>query len=203
MKIKLKEIHEHLIRFTYINNALHFLTDVCERSNSKYGSTILIRYASIELVNFIDHYNSFLGLLSKKEKTLILDLNSFIEEIFKNKDELKKIRNKWVAHIMNRGNFIKELSKPVKHIDIQEYIVMINGLDLFINGLHAILVKESQYVANNFSKSEDKSLKKHTLNNTSLEMIINTKITTVQAKLDIHDFNYQIPIKKFEIKSNI
>ena len=197
----LDKIQENLLRFRYIDNSLHFLSVVCEQSSSPFSATIFHKYASVDLVNFLDHYDSFLGLLEKKEKTLVLSMSPFLEEIFKNREELKRIRNKWIAHIINQGDFVTELSKPVKHVTAEDMIIMINGVNLFSLGLEVIFPRQTDYILDNFTKEVEEIMIDSSFSNETIQIIINGKIGIVNAKFKIHDCNYQFPLKRYNIKT--
>ena len=174
---------------------------VCEKSSSPFSLSVFHKYAGVDLVNFLDHYDSFLGLLTGKEKTLVLSMTSFVEEIFKNKEELKRTRNKWIAHIVNKGDFVKELSKPVKFIDAEEMIVMINGVNLFTQGLQMIFPKQTEYILDNFTKDLDEVQRESTFSNEKIQIIINGKIGIVNGIFMVNDCNYQFPFKNYNINT--
>ena len=194
-------IQENLLRFRYIDNSLHFLSVVCEKSSSPFSLSVFHKYAGVDLVNFLDHYDSFLGLLTGKEKTLVLSMTPFVEEIFKNREELKRTRNKWIAHIVNKGDFVKELSKPVKFIDAEEMIVMINGVNLFTQGLQIIFPKQTEYILDNFTKDLDEVQRESTFSNEKIQIIINGKIGIVNGIFMVNDCNYQFPFKNYNINT--
>jgi len=196
----LDKIQENLLRFRYIDNSLNFLVVVCENSSSPFSLTVLHKHAMIDLVNFLDHYDSFLGLLQDKEKKLVLSMTPFVEEIFKNKDEIKRTRNKWTAHIINQGDFVKELSKPVKRVDAEEMVMMINGIRLFTKGLEIIFPKQTEYILTNFTKDMEDIQTETSLSNKKIGIIMNGKIGIVNSKFMMYDCNYQFPFLKYDIK---
>lgn len=184
-----------------MDNSLHLLNDVCELSKSTFALSIFHKYACIDLVNFLEHYNSFLISLNEKEKKLVLCMEPFVKEIFKNKDELVNTRNKWAAHV-NKGDMVNELSKPVGHISAQDMIVMINGLKFFIQGLAMIFPHQTNYIIENFTKEFDEIVTESSISNETIGIIINDKIVTVNAKFLINDLNFQFDLKRYNIKSN-
>ena len=138
-------------------------------------------------------------LLEKKEKTLVLSMSLFLEEIFKNREELKGTRNKWVAHILNQGDFVVELSKPVKHIETEDMIVMINGLNLFSLGLEIIFPRQTIHIIENFTKEVKEITRVSPISNETIQIIMNGKIEIVNARFKIHGCNYQFPLKRYNI----
>ena len=120
-------------------------------------------------------------------------MSPFIEDIIKHRKELKKTRNKWVAHIINQGDFVKELSKPIKHISAQDMILMINGLKLFSKGLEMIFPKQTNYLMKNFTKKIEDTMTYSSVNNKTLEIIINRRIKLINTKFKLHNCAYQFP----------
>ncbi len=198
---QLDKIQENLLRFRYMDNSLHFLVEVCEQSKSPFALSMLHKYACIDLISFLEHYNSFLSSLHEKEKKLVLCMKYFIKEIFENKDELERTRNKWVAHV-NKGDMVAELSKSIVHISAQDIIIMINGLTLFVKGLEIIFPYQTNYIIENFTKELDEIMVKSPVTNETIGIIINDKIITVNAKFLINDLNFQFDLKRYSIKSN-
>ena len=198
--LPLNKIQENLLRLRYLDNSLHFLTVVCENSSSPFALTIFHKYAGIDLVSFLDHYDSFIGLLNGNEKKLVISMNPFIEDIFKNKEELKRTRNKWVAHVINQGDFVKELSKSVNHISAQDMILMINGLNLFAKGLEMIFPEQTNYLIENFTKELEDITDDSPVSNETLQIIVNGRIELVNAMFKLHDCAYQFPLKSYHIR---
>ena len=199
MILPLDKIQENLLRFRYLDNSLHFLSVVCENSSSPFALTVFHKYAGIDLVSFLDHYDSFIGLLNGNEKKLVVSMNPFIEEIIKNKDELKRTRNKWVAHIVNQGDFVDELSKSSNPISAQDMILMINGLNLFTKGLETIFPHQTNYIMENFTKEIDEITVDSPVSNETLQIIINSRIELVNAKFKLYNCSYQFPLKSYHI----
>ncbi len=195
----LDKIQENLLRFRYLDNSLHFLSVVCENSSSPFASTVFHKYMGIDLVSFLDHYNSFIGMLNGNKKKLVVAMNPFIEEIIKNKDELKRTRNKWVAHVINQGDFVDELSKPSKPISSQDMILMINGLNLFVKGLEMIFPHETNYIIENFTKEIEEITVESPVSNETLQIIVNSRIELVNASFKLYDCSYQFTLKSYHI----
>ena len=110
----LTKIQEHLLRFRYLDNSLIFLSGFCNQSKSPYATSIFFKYATIDLISFLDHYDSVVGLTTDNQKTLVLAMSPFLDEIFENQQEIRETRNKWTAHVLKGGGFQKELSKKLK-----------------------------------------------------------------------------------------
>ncbi len=161
--------------------------------------TVFYRYVTVDLVSFIDHYNSFVGLLQGNEKKLVIAMNPFIDDIIKNKDELKRMRNKWIAHVVNHGDFAEELSKPIKQIPMMDMIIMINGLNLFVMGLEEIFPRQADYLNENFRKNIEDVVKDHAVTNETIQIFINDKIQRVNAMFELHRFSYQFTPEKYNI----
>ena len=184
-----------------MDNSLHFLVVVCEKSTSPFSLTVLHKYACIDLVNFLDHYGPFLKLLDEKEKKLVLSMEPFIEEIFKNKDELRRTRNKWTAHV-NKGDMVTELSTPVVHVSAQDMMIMINGLNLFVKGLEIIFPHQTNYIIDNFTKELEEITIESPITNETIGIIINGKIGIVNTKFRINNLSFQFDEKKYNIKAH-
>ncbi len=196
----LDKVQEDLLRFRYMDDSFHFLVDVCEKSTSPFSLTILHKYACIDLVNFLDHYGSFLKLLDEKEAKLVLTMAPFIEEIFKNKDELRRTRNKWTAHV-NKGNMVNELSKPIIPVSAQDMVIMINGLNLFVKGLETIFPHQTNYILENFTKELEEITTESSITNETIEIVMNGKIGIVNSRFQINNLSFQFDEKKFDIKA--
>lgn len=199
----LTKIQEHLLRFRYLDNSLHFLSGVCNQSKSNYASSIFFKYATLDLFSFLDHYNGFIGLLKGEQKRLVLAMNSFLDEIFKNKQGISDTRNMWTAHVLEKGNFEEELSKEPKTFSLQDLIIMINGLHLFTIGLKMIFPQDENYIIENFTKNEKDIRIESPFSNQTIGLIINDKISTVNAKFLINDLTFQFDPKVFHITGDV
>jgi|SaaInlV_200m_DNA_6_1039755.scaffolds.fasta_scaffold24721_1 hypothetical protein len=202
MTISLTPIQEHLLRFRYLDNSLHFLSEVCTQSKSDMASSIFFKYVTIDLVSFLDHYDSFIGLTTGNQRTLVLAMSTFLDEIFKNKQEIRDVRNKWTAHLLKGGEFQKELSKTSKSYSLQDLIIMINGMNLFVSGLHMIFPEDEAYVIDNFTKDAEELMEDSSICNETIGIIINDKIVRVNAKFLINNLPFQFEKKIFDVKSD-
>lgn len=202
MVAPLTPIQEHLLRFRYLDNSLHFLSEVCSESKSNYASSIFFKYTTIDLFSFLDHYNGFIGLLKGEQKRLVLAMNYFLDEIFKNKQRISNTRNMWTAHVLEKGNFEEELSKESKNFSLQDLLIMINGLHLFTIGLQMIFPQDENYIIENFTKNEKDIRIESTVSNETIGLIINNKITTVNAMFRINNLNFQFDTQNFRIEGD-
>ena len=200
MEIKsLTPIQEHLLRFRYLDNSLHFLSKVCTQSKSDMASSLFFKYTTIDLLSFLDHYDSFIGLTTGNQRTLVLTMSPFLDEIFKHKQEIRDARNKWTAHLLRGGEFEKELSKKLKSYSFQDLIIMINGMNLFVTGLHMIFPEDEAYVIDNFTKNMEEMQQDSSICNETIGIIVNDKIARVNAKFLINDLPCQFEKKSFHV----
>ena len=151
-------------------------------------SILLPRYCSIELTNFINCYNSFLGLLDEKQKRYVLCLNELLPEIFSNKDGLKKLRDNWAAHIQDRDKFKHDISDMIKKEELTEstddYLLMIGGVRAFVMALRHLFPKEWGSVCSKFYESSDANMQRSRLDRATLQKI-NGRISRVCQKIKL------------------
>ena len=197
----LNEIQENLLRFRFMDNSLHFLAAVCEESTSSYNLTILLRYACLDLVNFLDQYNYFQPLLDEEEKKLVLAMKPFIEEIFKNEEELRNERNKWIAHV-NRRYMPTEILTSTAQVSVQDMIIMINGIGLFVKGLEMIFPHQTDYLEKNVLKRIEDVMISSSINNETINDIINNKIRMVNTGFLSNNLTIQIDEEIYKIRSD-
>lgn len=198
----LTKLQEHLLRYRYLDNSLHFLSEVCTQSSSAYASSIFFKYITLDLVSFLDHYDSFIGLTTGNQKRLVLDMSPFLDEIFKNQQEIRDTRNKWTGHVLKGGEFQKELSKKLKEYSLADAIIMINGLNLFVKGLEMIFPKDHNYLIDNFTKDEKEIMQNNPISNETIGIIVNDKIIRVNIKFQFDNLTFQFDKKKFDIKDD-
>lgn len=118
-----------------------------------------MRYASIDMSQFVDYYTKFMKLLEEDEKEIVLRFTPLLKPIFDNRDGLKKFRNNWVGHIQeddkfeeNVADFINRINLPQK---MEEYYYMIFAIKTFVDALQIIFDKDLKSLCEKFGKNDE------------------------------------------------
>lgn len=187
----LTEIDKHIIRFKIISNAIDMLVDVSVTSSHKYGATVCTRYGLIELRNFLKYYHSFLELIDKKRKQLVLDLCPLLKEILKYEKRIIYDRNNWVGHIKERGNFIEE--KPIDgDITMEDFLRMFVGINRFHEGISKIFFEEYDNLSRNLSKDEDEVFRENKMDDKLFQQENRHRVDLVNKKLALDNAGFQL-----------
>lgn len=188
----LTEIDKYLIRFKIISNALEMLVGVTiMNGHHKYGATVCIRYAVIELRNFLKYHRSFLKIIDEGKKKIVSDFNPLLEEVFRYKSQIIYDRNNWVGHIKEEGDMIEE-KNPEDDIKMEDYFKMFFGVSRFYEGITKIFFEEYDNLSKNLSKDEDEVFRKYYTDNELFQQEISNRVSIVNNKLVLDNAGFQL-----------
>lgn len=193
--MEFNDLEKNIMRFRMISNSLKMLIGVGFKSHSEYGVSIACKYGTLELVNFIKYYESFLGFVEERQKKLVLDLFPLLTEIFDNKIALERTRNNWVGHLKDKGDFIEEfIIKPDKDIpsDPSVFLMMFYGVIYFLEGVEQIFPEESEKIRNEFVKDQDEIMREYKFNEEIFVQKLKGKIELVNKKLELDNALFTI-----------
>lgn len=181
-----------LLRLLLIRNSIETLLRVGQKSTDFFGISIMIRYLILELDNFVDSQNALMNELNEKQKKFVLCLTPYLEEINRNKEAIKQLRNNWIAHVQTKGHFNEDIMDLIKRMNFstapQDTIIMAKCSIDYVDALKIILVKEFDRASEKNNEGRDDAIQSFITDKNMTNQIIQQKKELTKKRLSLKGF---------------
>ena len=172
-------------RLTMIRNLLE---NLCTLFESGIAPSTASYYGVLHLAQFMDAYDGLMGHLTARQKRLVECVTGLISGVTVHKKALKDVRNNWIAHLQDDGEFAEDASDfvgrvgmpgdPAAHYEIHVCVIA------FIDTVRALLPEIAEPTAEKFNRTGDATPKYHCVDLDQVDRNVRARLEAAQKRAE-------------------
>ncbi len=162
------------------------LYGLCGLFESGFAPSTASYYGVLHLAQFVDAYDGLMGHLTARQKRLVKCVTGLISGVTVHKKALKDVRNNWITHLQDDGEFAEDASDfvgrvgmpgdPAAHYEMHVCVIA------FIDTVRAILPEIDEPAAEKFNRTCDARPTYHCVDLDQVDRNVRARLEAAQKR---------------------